>query len=306
MIFLLLAACGTSADDSGAAADAPYEPAPYLVEEEDPPEPSFDADALADAIDQGLVAALAIQAEPVFAPYAQVMTAADAACPSYYEADGNVYWYDVCTSDAGTSFNGYSFYYLYDQYDGGDGILYDGQAISGVATVTEPDGHVFEAGGTAYHLSGENADYLIWYSIVQGGFSWDGEGSEGTWLAGGLAPTMAMTAYYVKAMDGRAFMVEGGVSGLAGDFDTVVLDGIVVWSDNVGAACPEEPGGSVSVRGADGGWYDVLFDGEQEYGEGLPDPDACDGCGQAYFRGAPLGEVCVDFTWLAEWEVSPW
>lgn len=302
MILSLLIAC--QPDEPVPEGEEPYEPVPYLVEEEDPPEPSFSAEALSDAIDQGLQRAIGITGVPIFPAYEAVMATADEACPTYYAYGSNVYWYDYCWSEQGTLFNGYSFHLVYDQYDGGDGLIYTGDQLYGIAQVTTADGEVFEAGGTAYDLYAESADYQVYYSVVQGGFSWTGAGD--SWLAEGLAPNLYMVAYYVPAMDGRAFSLEGGVAGLEGDFDTVVFDGLVLYDEKVGGACPIEPAGMVSVRDPEGQWYDVLFDGEAEYGQGVLDPDACDGCGEAWYRGVSVGQVCAEWSWLNEWEGAPW
>lgn len=303
MIFVLLAAC--QPDESKPEGEAPYEPAPYLIEEEDPPEPAFSAEALGDAIDQGLQKALTITGEPIFPVYHEVMATADDTCPAYYAYGENVYWYDYCYSEQGSLFNGYSFYVDYEAYEPGDGLTYWGGQLYGVAQVTTESGETFEAGGTAANVYAESADYQVWQSIVQGGFNWTGE-SDADWLDDGLAPNLYLVAYYVPEVDGRAFALEGGVSGIEGELDTVVFDNILLYDEKVGGACPEEPSGTVSVRDADGEWYDVLFDGEGEYGQGLESPDLCDGCGDAYFRGQSVGSVCIDWTWLNAWEGAPW
>jgi hypothetical protein len=61
----------------------------------------------------------------------------------------------------------------------------------------------------------------------------------------------------------------------------------------------------VSLRDSDGNWYDVVFDGPILYDDVI-DPAVCDGCGEAWYRGEPMGTVCADFNALVDWEVSPW
>ena len=99
--------------------------------------------------------------------------------------------------------------------------------------------------------------------------------------------------------------VDGGLSGLGGDLDTVVFDAVTIFDESLGSTCPTEPGGVVSVRDVSGDWYDVVFDGPTEYGD-ESDPDLCDGCGAAYYRGEYLGQVCSDFTGMLDWEGTPW
>lgn len=303
----LLLACAPTGDDS-ATKEAEYTPAPYIVPEEDPPTASFSAAELEGAIAEALSLAVALNGSAVFPSYFAVMEGADEDCPNYYETDGNVYWYDVCTSSHGTEFNGYSFYYYYDHYDPGDGGIYTGHAVAGVAQVWDAAGHTFEAGGTAYDLLIEGDGYQYWYSVAQGGFSYDGPEADGTWLEEGLAPDMVQTVYYVPDADAKGYALQGSVSGLTGTFSSAVFDGVTMLDSTFATyydACPLEPGGLVSLRDNDGAWYDVLFDGYTDAQPTTPE-DLCDGCGQAYFRGEALGEVCVDFTGLNTWEGAPW
>ena len=51
------------------------------------------------------------------------------------------------------------------------------------------------------------------------------------------------------------------------------------------------------MRGEDGSWYDVLFDGPNDLQPETP-PDLCDGCGQVYYQGDAMGEACADFSAL--------
>lgn len=308
---LLLAACApaktTPGGDTEGTEDTAVTPAPYIVEEEDPPQADFSAEQITAAILNAMTAAKGIHAAPVFDAYQAVMDGQDGGCPNYYEQDGNEYWYDYCTSDAGVTYNGYSFYYAYDNYDVGDGLIYNGGALYGVAQVTDAAGHTFEAGGSAVEVVADAADgsYRMWQSQVQGSFAWDGPGGEGTWLAEGLAPDLIMYAYYLPAYEGHAFFLDGAVSGLGGDFDVVVFDSATIFDANAGGGCSIEPSGVVSVRDGEGNWYDVLFDGPVEWG-GDFDAAACDGCGSAWFRGEEVGQACLDFSALTDWGTAPW
>ena len=103
-----------------------------------------------------------------------------------------------------------------------------------------------------------------------------------------------------------------GVVELAGGFGgildgwAVAFDGNAVGSDLLDLPCPVELSGSVGVRAPDGTWTDVLFDGTIDPYDTTFDPLACDGCGEAYFLGEPLGEVCVDVSVLLASAVRPW
>ena len=66
-----------------------------------------------------------------------------------------------------------------------------------------------------------------------------------------------------------------------------------------------EPGGTIGVRVADGSWYDVQFHGPTDAKPEVA-PKDCDGCGDAFYRGEPLGTVCVDFSAWTGWGAAPW
>ncbi|MFN7145156.1 MAG: hypothetical protein ACK4YP_15370, partial [Myxococcota bacterium] len=239
----------------------------------------------------------------VFPAYDAVMVGAEESCPAYYDYNGSQYWYDQCTSSAGTKFSGYSFYQLYDNYDAGDGAVYNGEALYGVAEIVTPDGHSFSAGGTAYNLVATGAGYTYYSSVLTGSFAYDGPEAAGTWLGSGISPDLTLVGYATEA--GNYMNIDGGLSGMGGQLDTVVFDTVVIFDGALGSACPTEPGGVISVRDDVGYWYDVVFDGPADYGEAA-EARLCDGCGAAYFRGEPLGDVCVDFSALLDWEVAPW
>ena len=105
---------------------------------------------------------------------------------------------------------------------------------------------------------------------------------------------------------GTNVTVLGGLSGL--DFpagvSAVSLDNLTARQATAGATCERELGGAAGVRGDDGNWYDVIFDGP--LGEEAATPPAmCDGCGVTYFRGHEVGSVCVDARDYFEWGVAP-
>lgn len=305
----LFAACeaagpGDSAPDTGGS---PYEPAPYVVEEEEQPTPDFSAEELSTAVVEAIAAAFELRGDPVFPAYFAVMAEQEDGCPDYYEYNGNMYWYDQCTTDSNASYSGYSFYYSYDGYYPGDGLVYDGDVLYGVAQVVDSGGHTFVAGGQAGSITAEAEDgsYKYWQSVVQGGFSYDGPVSRGTWMEDGLAPDLSLLGYYVPSADAHAFVIDGGVSGLLGGFDTVVFSNVLAYDENAGNACANEPGGLISIRDIEGYWYDIVLDGPPDFGDEV-DTSKCDGCGTAWYRGQEVGAVCADFSNLIDWGTQPW
>lgn len=305
LVLLLQLACRPEVSDSVAA---PADAVPYNPDLAAPsPAPAFDPVAMSATISAGLAAAKRITGAPVFAAYNAVMATAEEGCPNYYAMDGNVYWYDRCTTSSGSTFSGYSFYYGYTDYDAGDGNIYNGQQLYGVAQMWDAEGHELNLGGSAADLVLTAADgsYTYWYSVAQGSFAWDGAGTEGTWVTPGMAPDLVLTAIEYPAYDGHMFYVHGGVSGLPGAYGTVVFDGLTLYDAGIGGECPEEPGGTISVRDANGYWFDLFLDGQLATDDVVPG-SACDGCADAWYQGQNLGPVCVDYTALTSWESAPW
>jgi hypothetical protein len=303
MLLLLSLACQS---DTLPDTAVPFEPTPYLVEEEAPPVPTLDAGTLEASVSDALAVAWTLQADPILVGYQTVMAHAEPGCPDYYSNEGNVYWYDQCTTSDGTRFDGYGFAQVYEAYAAEDGNVYDGFGLYGVSRVTTPDGRRFVSGGSATSLRAANADTTSWQSVIQGTFAWDGADAAGSWMDGELAPDLTLVAVGANAnVLGRAVAIEGSVGGLDGPVNAVLFDGFLIYTAAWGSACAIEPGGVVSLRGEDGGWYDVLFDGPAEWG-GTADAAACDGCGEAWFRGERVGSVCLDATALLRWEEAPW
>lgn len=308
MLALLLLACQQTAEPTTTEKEQPL---PYIYEEEPLPEASIDETSVETAAKAGVERAMTLMATPVFPAYKAVMTAADSGCPNYYDYNGSVYWYDNCSSEAGSAFSGYSFYQLYDHISDGAGSEYTGEGLSGVSQVTTGDGHRMEVGGSAYYYrvdhaaqSQDDADYSYWISAVQGSFSYDGPEAAGTWLEEEVAPDLTFSAAYLPTQDGRYAILDGSIGGLEGEISYLVFDNLTLWGPEI-STCPDEPGGGFSVRGADGYWYDVTFDGATDWGQTVKAAD-CDGCGKLWFEGQELGKVCADFSGMLNWGTSPW
>ncbi len=304
-LLLALASCRTSVPYD--ADTASYTPVPYDQPGISASTPQFDAAAMVTAIQGAMTAAKGITGAPVLTAYTTVMATADDGCPSYYDYNGSMYWNDQCTTTAGSQFSGYSFYYLYDNYDGGDGNIYNGAQLYGVAQMWDPEGHELDIGGSAADLvlTATDDSYTYWYSVAQGSFAWDGAGTEGTWVTPGMAPDLILTALVYPQYDGHMFYINGGLSGLGGAYDTVVFDNLTLYDAGIGGDCPEEPGGTISVRDANGYWYDLFLDGQLQTSD-VTRQNQCDGCADAWYEGQDLGPVCPDFSTLNTWVGAPW
>ncbi len=176
----------------------------------------------------------------------------------------------------------------------------------------ESDDAVISGAGAIADIRFDAPGYTGWQLIVEGSFSSDDEALEETWLEPGstVRPTLVRISVLVPPNPdglpegGRIATIDGGITGLAGDLDTVSVSGLFMYSPEL-SEC-DEPGGSVSVRDADGNWYDVLFDGPEGWEDEDVDLMACDGCGTTWFRGQQIGNTCVDFSSLVEFEDRPW
>lgn len=308
MLLLFALGCHSPGSPEGAPDTGPApisDPSAYSYE---PPEVTLEL-LTAEQVRAALAPLLAdprlLNSGPVLAAYDRVMAESDDGCPSYYESDGDVFWYDYCTSSDGATYDGYSFYTFYDGESDGQ-TTWTGGELTGLATVHSADGYTFDAGGTALLASGVGVDgdydYTLHYSYVLGTFTWDGPEADGTWMQQGADPDLLLYGVDYPGLDGRYLMVEGGISALDGDLSAVVFDELIAANAGAGIDCPMEPLGAISVRDAQGNWYALRFDGE---GNG-PRSHACDGCADLMFQDQDLGPICVDVsTWL-DWEEAPW
>lgn len=313
MIFVWMFACQPEPTE---VTEPELTPSPYIVEEDDPPVPALTNEQVGDAIGDAVNRIFEFNAAPVVRAYKAAADTTDAACPDYYNDGTNTYWYDYCWTESGTYYAGYGFLYQYQNLDGGDGYLYNGDYFYLVADVTNAAGYTFSGSGAAYDVvlthegTDTSAPHTVSYSVIQGVFAYDGPEVAGTWMTEGVTPDLTLSVYDVPEAtspyyNGQYLTIQGGVSGLGGDLGTVIFDGAIIFSEMMGSTCTIEPSGTISARDNAGQWYDVLFDGPTEYGEQV-DPELCDGCGQVWYRGEPLGEACVDFSHLLDWSGRPW
>ena len=309
-------ACRSGADPADAAspgAASGDRPSAYTWTPPDEQASAFDAAtveaALADVVD-GM---LTIGAAPVLETYGALMDAADPACPLWYEQDGNVFWYAQCTADSGTLFDGYGFTNVYEDAElfGEGGGHWDATVVSGAATIRDDAGHTFHLGGQVYDGVGYGDDgRRLWVSNVLGGFAWDGAGAEQSWLGQGVSPGLLLYAIrYPEAaglgVTGNYIYADGTVGGLGTASTGADLSEFALVSEALGAPCELEPAGTVSVRDAHGGWWDVVFDIEST-DSGWAMTGDCDACGGVYRDGEYQGEVCADFAPLLDWTERPW
>jgi hypothetical protein len=258
------------------------------------------------ALDRALAGARGYNSEPAYDAYSAAMVSARPDCPIADREPAAEFWIDHCVTSDGSVFQGFVSRTMWVG-DGSGGQALGGNVFNADATITTAAGYTFVMLGDLYDLSGRIAAndvhvaYTEWSSGIAGTTQWDGPGFAGTWVGDGLTPAIALDfiGYENGAREGTA----NGVVGMdLPPFDAVSFGDVAVWNDLTGAECAAEPGGTVSLRDSDGDWYDVAFDG----GLTVSDVSACDGCGEVWWRGQDLGQVCVDVSPLLDWVQAPW
>jgi hypothetical protein len=316
LLLAVLAACrtpGGSSEDASAGPAPPDGPSEWpSTPDDDAPDARFDVDAVELALDEVLTGMTTVGAEPVITAYDALMASTDGSCPAWYENEGNVFWYSRCTTSGGTFFDGYGFTYVFEDAEvfGPGGGYWDLTQVTGAATIRDASGHTFHLGGAAYEGAGTN-EYgaRLWVSNVLGGFVWDAPEAEGTWLSRGVSPGLLLYAIRyppgsAAGIDGNYLYVQGTVGGLGEAATGAQLD-MAVADTSLGFPCDLEPMGTVSLRDADGTWWDVTFDVTTD-GERYEMTGDCDGCGAVTLHGAYVGEACADFAPLLDWTERPW
>lgn len=296
LVAIALAACHAPVPSDDSA--APPEAAPYLLDTGAGADGPIDVAGIEAALAETVGVARSLNGAPAATAYAAAMESASADCPSWYtDGNGLPYWYDACTTDAGASFSGYGYGIRYDDTDSGDGYRWTGAAIYTAATITTPDGASFTGSGSATALVGLTADGgIVYYSVVGGTFS---TGSPtGTWLDG-ATPNLSM--WLSDSSGWHGVYLSGSVPLAGAGYDIAVLDDVSIAAAETGWPCPGEVAGSIAVHGADGAWYEVLFDGGWEQ-----DPATCDQCGSVWVDGVARGTACMDASSWAVWDSSPW
>lgn len=314
LLSLLLLACGgtiTAGDpvgDGSVGEDVPQDSPPVeedpYVADEDPVQPALTLDEVADAVAEGIEATHTIDAGAWFDAYDGVMSNRSSACP-YTDDDYDIYnvdyWYDNCTADSGAHYSGYGYGYHYTDMTSGQYFYRHNGYWFGDAKVDLADGSQFVASGYAYLYDYTDTLYggtAVYFSLF-GEFTTSSPLWADSWMGDGLSVSMTLSRYFYGT-DPGALQLEGGISHLVGTVNAVTFQDVYMLSAYHGSQCSLEPGGTISVRDDAGDWYDVVFQGPDP-GSTTAFPAECDGCGEVWFRGTPLGDVCPDLSTLVNW-----
>lgn len=282
----LLVVC--SACSAGGSAEWDY--APDLTEP-----PSFDADAALEAVHAAIDTTRGYAPEILSTAWDEAL-AVSPTCPSSYSYGGADYWFPC--QERRRVFDGTVARWDYSVFSTDD-LQYEGWYLYGAATLTDPSADDFLLTGTAYALEVIPADGsgTLTSTAVQGAFTYAGAAASGTWLAEGAPVDIVWTTFRSTPAGAGWTRLERTAAGLPGAYPELAMS---ITEYEAGASdCDIEPAGTVSMRDASGTWTDVVFDAWPTGGLSRTGGD-CDGCGQAWRTGQPIGEVCLDTPRLLE------
>lgn len=288
-------------------------PSPYVVEVEER-EPELTMEELAEGIRAGLAAIFDVDLAEGVDLYERFEDLGDdhsfdgngnfiGGCPVYYNYYTSYdYWYAYCSSQAGATFNGYALLYRwagpsgrYEYHDTFDFYLY--------GKISDPSGYTVNGSVYGYHYDytdtyyGRDNTYLRSY----GEMSSDHPDAP-AWVRDRVAFDLTISSAFEPG--GRSVTLDGALSGFDGPVDTIVAEDVSFMTASWGADCDDEPAGNLAVRGHDGIWYDVEFQGAGTTGFTF-DP-LCDACGEVFVEGKRLGVTCPDLSPLTTWSQRPW
>jgi hypothetical protein len=311
VILVLLGSCSPDGSAGGAVAGADG-----LIDGDDARDPAdlMGVDAAA-ALVEGLALALSLTPARPWDANAAALEQAEAGCPDIYvEAAGDTggepatEWADECATTAGVAWRG-GMAWTTDITTSDDPETTAAYSVSASRRL-EGDALVTAPSGVLLGFYGSASDDLT-LEVDRAGTEWNWNAgveaeARGSLLATDAAPDgwradLALAA--VSNAQQRSVEVSGtawlGEPTIAAAFDGLSLDLRAQLTESPGT-CLLEPYGQMSLRDANGHWYDAVFltnlEGEEDA--------ACDGCGLLFGDGVEMGTVCPDFS--AAWDaVAP-
>lgn len=310
----------SGADADAATSDRPDTPTPWIFEDDTVvATPDLAPADLQAAVEAALNAALELDPQVVkdlhdlLYPAPEPGSGDPSGCPFFLTYDyGNAwafYWQGECTNEEGTSYSGYGYASWYDDYPVEYGTI-DGFEYYLAGRIEAADGTWMEGAGDVTAYEGGGGDLDGFTRVVDGTFRAGGpRAPKSPWLDGTRRPSLTVSGWRYLPTGGKNLMFSGGIGGLAdfpGDVTAVALDDLMVRTISAGSACEKEFGGSASVRGPDGSWYDIIFDGPSDEEPDTTPAELCDGCGETFFRGQGLDATCLPAAPYTAWELRPW
>ena len=290
MIWLILAC--TSPETT--AEDTEY---PYVIQQ-DSTVADIDFEALAEHFTSVLPEIRSYSVKPYIDSYLQLIEQSDGYCPTWsINQEGQQFWNDYCQTSTGHQFEGTALAPLvFDNVSNEYGQTYSGHALWGFGRIDALNGSMISLNGSTQYIKGfdQNGGEFISSYIEQGHrYSIDGTTTFG--------PSPNLSSYiYRTATDHRYVHLNGLYTTAMG----IMLLEDVILANFEHMGCHLEPSGSISFFLPEVGWIDFTLDGPT--GEEIQQLTAeCDGCISAYLKGVPIGEICIDFVSLLDWEEDP-
>ncbi|MFT4976948.1 MAG: hypothetical protein ACI8S6_002853 [Myxococcota bacterium] len=293
-------------EDPSAGTD-PELPGEYIYEEEPDAGPSLSLGEIEESILDVLEVISWVDPAQLTESYDALRLGGDSACPNYYyradDGDYYDYWSGSCTADGGTDFSGYAYSYLREPYSTGTYTYADHGYLQMYGALTSRLGESLDVSGSFYHQTYRYDTGEDWYGYAYliGDVRWSAADAFDTWMAEEYSLNLTVNSYDY-ATGQRAIALKGSLSGVAGVVNSALFEEVYLYS---ASDCPIEPSGDISVRDSEGQWYLASFQGAPFSSAPVFPPD-CDGCGQVYYRGELIGDVCPDFSSMLDWSTRPW
>jgi hypothetical protein len=222
-------------------------PSEYIYDEDESP-PLLDLEAVGAAVEEALQWMAAADPGLILGAWQIAEGWADSRCPAYdpyYEQhSGYWYWVDSCDTSDGAHFDGNFYGQIYEPFSDRTYSYWDYGYLAGDAWAVSPEGEELRVAGDLYMYKTSAHDFDSKGSYVRwiGDASWSGPTYAGTWLEETISFDLELTASnYAGTVN---LVAEGGVSGLPGAFQALVLDAVYVYTPE----CALEPGGISGAR----------------------------------------------------------
>lgn len=273
----------------------------YLAELEAVESPSIEE--IESILQQGIEQIRTVRVGRLLDVYDAMLGQTDSDCPRWFNNPDGLYWADSCTSDQGVSFEGFATSIPRNDTEPDPyGNIFVGRQIHCEGTLSDGETQMSCVGGinelTGVDANGHDVFYSYSrpYVLTESGTTSYFPDAE-MWAVN--APTYKAIFYngvqLVREDDDQAGQEDQGEQGADGVIGAVEF-GEQTFSN---VDCLMEPNGTQHIQ-VNGQWIYVEWHGDQ-----LTRPERCDGCGEAYAQGQPIGQVCADFSNWLSWTASP-
>lgn len=236
---------------------------------------------------------------PTLAQIDTILSEADETCPTYFTNGETPYWADQCTSEAGAEFQGYgTSIHLEDELQD-DGSTVSGSYYYGEGQISSSTGLTIQIEGGIVGTDTLAEDGTYFYTRTLDGAVYNAQ--ESNWTSWDYGPQFQLTGAFRPETGLKLFF---GAAALETETTAVFIDELVMVVSSYGL-CEDEPGANIQVFTEDSGWLDIAFNGPT-FETWDSDMAECDGCGQVSQFGEHLGDICIDFSDLMNWEINPW